>query len=77
VEEGDALLVIVSRGGPGIPSSGVAELFSPFGLTSLQGLGSGLGLYGCQQIVHQHGGTIRGRNVPAGGFRFEVRLPKG
>jgi len=74
-DEGDGLRVTVWRGGPHIPPSRVDELFSPFGLTSLQGLGSGLGLYGCQRIIQQHGGTIRGRNVPEGGFCFEVWLP--
>lgn len=74
-QEDDRMLIRVRRSGPSIPPGRIEELFSPFGLTSLQGVGSGLGLYGCQQIVKQHGGTIVGANEPDGGFRFEIRLP--
>jgi two-component system phosphate regulon sensor histidine kinase PhoR len=37
---------------------------------------SGLGLAIVQQIVLTHGGLILGDNLPGGGARFEIRLPR-
>jgi two-component system, NtrC family, C4-dicarboxylate transport sensor histidine kinase DctB len=50
------------------------QLFVPFFTTKEQGLGLGLSV--SYSIVRQFGGTLRGENVPGGGARFTVQLPK-
>jgi signal transduction histidine kinase len=38
--------------------------------------GSGLGLYTCRQLMKPYGATIFAENVPAGGSRFTVTIPR-
>jgi two-component system nitrogen regulation sensor histidine kinase GlnL len=59
--------------GPGITASHLPQLFTPFFTTKSQG--TGLGLPVSQQIVAQHGGTIRVDSEPGQGARFHVYLP--
>jgi PAS domain S-box-containing protein len=60
--------------GPAIPPDVLAHLFEPFFTT--KGEGTGLGLYTCQSILEQHGGTIQGENLPDHqGVRFTIALP--
>ena len=71
----DAWVSVEDTGG-GIDEDALAKIFDPFFTTKPRSQGTGLGLALCQDIVRQHGGTLDGRNRPAGGARFEVRLPK-
>ncbi|MGH7963616.1 MAG: two-component system sensor histidine kinase NtrB [Candidatus Binatia bacterium] len=59
--------------GPGITAEHLPRLFTPFFTTKSQGVGLGLAL--SQQIVAQHGGTIRVESAPGQGALFHVYLP--
>lgn len=67
----DALLE-VSDNGPGIPEGLRATIFDPFVTTKNEGTGLGLAIV--QQLVQQHGGTVRVYN--RSGAHFEVSLPR-
>ncbi len=61
--------------GPGIAPEVAHQLFEPF-VTHGKPKGTGLGLAIARKIVQDHKGRISGQNVPAGGARFTVWLPK-
>lgn len=74
-EGGDAVELVVSDTGPGIPSDILEHLFEPFVTTKPAGEGTGLGLAVCHALIEQLGGTLDARNAPEGGARFTVKLP--
>lgn len=59
--------------GPGIPPEVLKVLFEPFNTTKARG--SGLGLFFCQNIVQQHGGSIEVETLAGKGTTFTVWLP--
>ncbi len=59
--------------GTGMPSAVQSHIFEPFFTTKDQG--TGLGLFVCQTIIHQHGGTMQVRSQPGEGTTFTIRLP--
>lgn len=61
--------------GPGIAPGHLPRLFEPFFTTKSPGLGTGLGLAISNEIVIEHGGSLRAENHPAGGACFHVVLP--
>jgi signal transduction histidine kinase len=63
----------VTDQGPGIPAKDLASVFEPFFTTKAKG--TGLGLAMARNIVEAHKGSICVENTPAGGARFEIRLP--
>jgi signal transduction histidine kinase len=65
--------VVVEDDGPGIVEELAAKIFDPFFSTKEGGTGLGLAL--TQQIVHDHGGTIRVESRPGHGAAFIVALP--
>ena len=71
--DGDAVEVLVSDTGNGIPPQVAERLFEPFFTTKPQGTGLGLSI--TRQIVEEHGGELSWRNGPSGGATFVVRLP--
>ena len=79
-EGGDALIT-VQDSGPGIPADVQPRLFERFyrapGAKVLHGTGVGLGvgLYLCKQLVERHGGTISVASEVGHGTSFTVRLP--
>ena len=65
----------IEDSGPGIPEDMRERLFEPFATSKPPGLGTGLGLYICRRIVHEHGGTIGYQCPESGGTIFRVELP--
>lgn len=72
---GDRFEVELDDRGPGIAPQVLAHLFEPFVTTRGVGEGTGLGLAVAYGMVTEHGGTLRGENLPTGGARFTVSLP--
>jgi two-component system, sensor histidine kinase len=77
--DGDAVQVVVSDSGPGIPPDEMPLLFEKFSQTSAskmaRGPGTGLGLVICRHLVEAHGGRIWAESEPGRGSRFVFRLP--
>ncbi len=62
--------------GPGVSAEIRPNLFEPFFSTKPPGVGTGLGLFVCQEIARDQGGSI-GLLEPAGpGATFRVELPE-
>ena len=80
VEDGDALVILVSDEGPGIPEEFLERVFEPFyRLESSRNRdtgGTGLGLSIARDVVQAHGGSLTLRNRPEGGLIAELRLPR-
>lgn len=71
--------VSITDSGPGIPSEILPKLFERFTQASDEigrGRGHGLGLSIAQGIAELHGGLITVTNLPAGGCRFAISLPR-
>ncbi|MCB2030669.1 MAG: ATP-binding protein, partial [Rhodoferax sp.] len=78
---GDAVEVVVSDTGPGIPEADLPHLFDRF-YQARQSVapstgdgGKGLGLAIVKRIAELHGGTVRVDNRAAGGTQVLLRLP--
>ena len=67
--------VEVQDTGPGVPHDIAAKIFDPFVTTKPVGVGTGLGLYICRNVITALGGEISVRNDPDGGAIFRVVLP--
>jgi PAS domain S-box-containing protein len=73
-EGGDAFVEVADTG-KGISAESLSRIFEPFFTTKATGLGCGLGLAICQNIVNEFGGDIRCESEVGRGTRFVVRLP--
>ena len=77
-EEGQVLLTVRDHG-PGVPESALAQLGQPYTRldhgSRLREEGLGLGLSIVRDIVADHGGSLRFRNHPQGGFEVRLALP--
>ena len=73
---GGEVWIEVADTGRGILPEHLGRLFDPFFTTKASGLGSGLGLSICANIVRAHGGRIDVVSAPGGGSRFTVCLPE-
>lgn len=72
----DGLAAIeVADNGVGIPPELSSRIFEPFFTTKPAGVGTGLGLFICRQIVEEHGGSIDVHSEPGVGTTFRVLLP--
>ncbi len=69
------VVVEVRDTGEGIPPEQLKRVFDPFFTTKPIGIGSGLGLSVCHNIVAAHGGSLEVESQPAQGSCFRVRLP--
>jgi len=70
---GDDVYVTVDDNGPGLAPAAVSRLFQPFATT--KAAGTGLGLAIVQKVIVSHNGVVVAGRSPAGGARFQVRLP--
>jgi PAS domain S-box-containing protein len=73
-DESHVTLKLVDTGA-GIPADLQRRIFEPFFTTKSQGLGSGLGLPLCRNVVEGHGGSISLESQPGHGTTFCVTLP--
>ena len=70
---GRFLSIDFTDNGPGIATDHLPQLFTPFFTTKSKGTGLGLAI--SQQIILQHGGTIRVESELGYGASFHVYLP--
>ena len=73
VRVGDKAEVRVSDRGPGVPPEMLARIFEPYFSTQLGGTGLGLSI--AQRVAEEHGGSIRARNLAAGGLEVTITMP--
>ena len=73
--ERDMAVIEVSDTGCGIPTDQLEHLFDPFYSTKENGIGSGLGLFICHNIVSSYGGRIKVESLVDKGTCFRVFLP--
>jgi signal transduction histidine kinase len=74
-QDGSAIEMGVSDQGAGIATEHQAHLFDPFFTTKDAGLGTGLGLSVCRQLVDRHQGKLTFQTELGKGTTFTVRLP--
>lgn len=65
----------VRDNGTGIPEHVREKLFHPFFTTKPAGVGTGLGLSLCHDIVQEHHGQIRVESTPGEYAEFIITLP--
>ncbi len=69
------ILTTFKDNGPGIPESIRERIFEPFFTTKPKGVGTGMGLDICKQIIERHKGSIRCESETGKGTTFFVELP--
>ncbi|MFP2926873.1 sensor histidine kinase [Pyxidicoccus sp. 3LG] len=72
---GDKVELRVRDNGSGIPEHIREKLFHPFFTTKPAGVGTGLGLALCHEIVQEHQGEIRVESEPGEYAEFIITLP--
>jgi signal transduction histidine kinase len=70
----EAIELVISDTGKGIPSEVLPHVFEPF-FTTKRGKGTGLGLSISQAYVRSHGGDIRIDSLPGVGTNVRISLP--
>ncbi len=71
----DEVELVISDNGPGMAADIQRQVFKPFFTTKADGEGTGLGLYICDNIIKEHGGSIALKSKPGEGTAFVIRLP--
>ena len=72
-QDEEAVRIVVSDEGKGIPPEHLPNIFRPFFTT--KGHGTGLGLSLARRIVESHGGYIDVTSEVGKGTQFIIRLP--
>jgi C4-dicarboxylate-specific signal transduction histidine kinase len=73
--ERESMIVEVDDTGPGVAPEIAGVLFTPFTTTKPSGVGLGLGLSICWNIMNAHHGRIAVGSTPTGGARFMLTFP--
>ncbi|PLX93255.1 MAG: hypothetical protein C0621_08040 [Desulfuromonas sp.] len=71
----EEICIVLRDNGPGIPLDLQNRIFEPFFTTKPEGEGTGLGLYICRNLIHEHEGRIHLDTPEEGGTRFTIYLP--
>jgi signal transduction histidine kinase len=74
-DERGRTVVEVTDTGSGIPAHLQGQIFEPFVTTKAPGLGLGLGLSICRDLVSQAGGELGFDSLPGQGTTFRITLP--
>jgi PAS domain S-box-containing protein len=74
-EAAGAVILRVSDTGAGIPAAVLPRIFDPFFTTKPVGVGTGLGLFVCRNLIEAAGGTIAVESQPGQGTTFTISLP--
>lgn len=72
----DSVTITIRDTGPGIAQAHLPCLLDPFFTTKPAGQGTGLGLTISNEILLEHGGSLRAENHSEGGACFHVTLPE-
>jgi signal transduction histidine kinase len=73
--EGNEVIIEIRDSGTGVAADLRQRIFEPFVTTKEVGVGSGLGLFVCRNIVTSLHGQISLHDAPEGGALFRVALP--
>ncbi len=73
-ESDQSIVIRVDDSGTGLGQNAPDELFQPFVTTKVRGTGLGLAI--SKQIAERLGGTLKLENLPQGGTRCSITLPK-
>lgn len=65
----------IGDNGPGVPAEVADRIFDPFFTTKPAGVGTGIGLAICKDIVQAHGGKLELVDNPGPGALFRITLP--
>lgn len=69
------VLVEIADNGSGIPDKVKEKIFKPFFTTKPEGVGTGLGLSVCRDIISRHNGTMELESVEHIGTKFILKFP--
>ena len=72
---GDAVQIVFSDTGVGIPPENIRRIFDPFFTSKEVGQGTGLGLAVTHGIIEAHGGSIAVESTPGEGTTFTITIP--
>ena len=72
----DAVDIVISDTGCGIPEANLSKIFDPFFTTKPPGQGTGLGLSICHGIILRLGGRIAVESTVGQGTEFTITLPR-
>ncbi|MGA7878599.1 MAG: response regulator [Desulfoferrobacter sp.] len=76
-----SIFVSIEDSGPGISAHLMESIFQPFfstkasGSGNTGGMGMGIGLYHCRELIRQYGGQIEALSKPSRGATFVITLP--
>ncbi|MEO8195566.1 MAG: ATP-binding protein [Thermoanaerobaculia bacterium] len=70
---GDRAEIRVGDRGPGVPPEMLARIFEPYFSTQVGGTGLGLSI--ALRVAEEHGGSMRARNLAAGGLEVTITMP--
>ena len=74
-DDKDKLFISVTDKGAGILPENIPHIFDRYYTKKYRKVGTGLGLYFSQKIIHLHGGDIKAESIPHKKTTFTVELP--